>query len=176
MSTKELGLRCPKCKQVESMRILCEVWSDVDDSGTDNDGDHEYADTSECICPKCDWYGTVLKARVCVHCGNRMDGELDHIELDGHSNILHLCRECANKYVEEAPNRETVLKLEIERLRAACDGAIPLVKYCIRQYEADCKFKPTTEKHLSLKELQEYLVFLESCVPQKENQTDETQP
>lgn len=63
MSMKELGLRCPHCKQEKSLRIICRVWLDVDDDGMHDAGGHEWDDYSECRCPSCDWEGEVHEAR-----------------------------------------------------------------------------------------------------------------
>lgn len=71
MSMKELGLRCPKCRQTGYLNIECVVMAHVNDAGADYDGDVYWDNESPCICPECEWEGRVEDAEICLVCEDR---------------------------------------------------------------------------------------------------------
>lgn len=53
------GLRCPKCKNEYMLRIATTCWAEVMDGGIEDSFEHEWVDNSACVCPTCQWVGTI---------------------------------------------------------------------------------------------------------------------
>ena len=57
------GMRCPKCKQEDTLHIIASVTLEVTDDGSEAIGDQEWDDTNPCHCPECKYKGTVGEFR-----------------------------------------------------------------------------------------------------------------
>lgn len=55
------GIRCPKCLQEDRFRISGETIFDVNDSGSEADGAHEWGDESYTWCTGCDAEGPLAE-------------------------------------------------------------------------------------------------------------------